>query len=324
MDCKGTNKLFAAYLDSEVTESERKSIQVHLAYCSECQKEVEALSATQTKFRQTLKMVTDNVAPSNEAWAELRQQITQEKEAVVARVLPSREPFWERMGRIRLFSRRLTWQAALAGVLTLVVIVSLAVTLPMLTGQDQAVSAAEIALASPEVQAALGGAKPDKIGVAENIDSAGNSRVVMTLLPDMAVIADVNMKTHIVTQVTTQNATDATEQMMVDIAKADPRVQNILNMGYNIYYGGAQEFNISMFQDERALESLRLIGIDNMQDLIGFSGALMLKINSGDYDGYLVWVNVSTGKVVGIADHPFIKYMTVVTKTVINTVITYK
>jgi hypothetical protein len=298
---------------------------------------METVSVVQAKFRRTLKMVTDDAEPSGQAWANLREQILSQKEAATARVLPAGETWWERMGRVSLIPRRLTLRTAAAGLLAVILIITASIGIPMLTGHTEQVSAAEIALADPEVQAALGHATPAGIGVADNVNSNGLSRVVLTLPPDTAVIADVNMKNHVVTHVTTQTAADVTEQLMIDIAKADPRVQALLNMGNNIYYGGAQEFNISMFQDEKALESLRdigismeeffrRIGIDNIQDLIGFSGALALKFNDDPYvikngkvisgdAGYLVWVNLSTGKVVGIGDNP-LKNMTYTIETV--------
>jgi len=323
MDCKETNKLFTAYLGNELSGDDRRLVQAHMASCSDCQKEIEALSATQTKFRQTLKMVTDSAEPSGEAWAKLREQIVSEKEQALARVLPARETWWERMGRASLIPRRLTLRTATAGLLALILIIVASIAIPALTGHDEKALASEIALANPDVRAALDGITPAGIAVAVNIDSSGTSRVILTMPPDRTVIADVNTKKQTVTQVIIQSVADITPELVIDIAKADPRVQNILKMGYNIYYGGAGEFNLSLFQDTEAVELLKPMGINNPQDLIGFSAAMMLKFHSGDYDGYLVWVNVSIGKVAGIADHPFTNFGTVVTKTVTNTVITY-
>ncbi len=319
MKCRETNKLFTTYLDNEVTARERESMQAHLASCADCRREMETLSAIKAKLSQALKMVTDEASPADHAWAQLREKILNEKEAATARVLPARETWWERMGRVSLIPRRLTLRNATAGLLAIILIVTAVIALPILTRNDGKVSAAEIALDNTAVQNALNGVSPTKVEVTNNVDSAGTSRVVMTMPPDRVVVADVNIKKQTVTQIKIQSLADITPQQVIDIAKADTRVQNILKMGYNIYYGGVGEITITMFQGEEATEQLQAMGINNAQDLVGFSAGIMLKFNPGDYDGYLVWVNVSSGKVVGIADHPFTDFgtrtTTIVTKT---------
>lgn len=54
MKCQEVNELLVAYLDNEVTPSERTLIQAHLAGCDACQEELAALSALQSRVSQFL------------------------------------------------------------------------------------------------------------------------------------------------------------------------------------------------------------------------------------------------------------------------------
>lgn len=246
MDCKETNKLFTAYLDNEITESERKSILAHLASCPACRKEVDVLSATQAKFRQALKMVTEDTAPSAQAWAKLREQILSEKEAAVARVLPARETWWERMGRVSLIPRRLTWKTAVAGMLAVVIITSVAIAIPTLTGNSEKVSAAEISLKSPEVQSAFGKEGAAGATVVDVVRNFHNMFVVLERDRSLMVVAQVDPNSKEVVQTWVWNITEEEKQKVKDIAESSSDVQNLIAQGavfrgftpyYSIYFG---------------------------------------------------------------------------------------
>ena len=119
-----------------------------------------------------------------------------------------------------LFSRfSLKWAAPSLAVIA--VAVTLALILPPMLGKDNQVlaTASDIALASPAVQTALNGSVPVKIVVTDNFGSSGISRVVMAVPPTQAVIADVDMGSKKVIQVTTQNASDITEEQVFSIAE---------------------------------------------------------------------------------------------------------
>ena len=314
MKCKETNKLFAAYLDNEATASERESMQAHLASCADCRKELEALSATQTKFRQTLEMVTGSVEPSTQAWATLREQILSEKEAAVARVLPPRETWWERMGKVSLLPRRLTLRTATAGVIAVILIIVASIGIPMLTGHDAQVSAAEIALADPQVQAALGGTKPDKIGTTENIGTSGTTRVVLAMSPAEVIIADIDMGTQQVKTVHVQIISDIMPDQIFSIAKTDQRVRSLLESGYAFDFRGTVQVTSTTF-DERETEFLQTLGINNLPDFIGFTALISMESTNGLYQ-YLVWVNASTERVVAIVLNPLHAVSGIITTTV--------
>lgn len=89
MKCQEVNELLVTYLDGEVTPSERTLIQIHLAGCDFCQKEVAALSATQSRISQSLQVRAAQAAPSPQAWSRLQARL-----ARAARPSSSCLPVW--------------------------------------------------------------------------------------------------------------------------------------------------------------------------------------------------------------------------------------
>lgn len=89
MKCQAMNKLLIAYLDNEVTPSERTLIRAHLAGCERCQEELAALSALQSRVSLFLQVRAAQAAPSPQAWSRLKARLGGE-----ARPSPSRLPTW--------------------------------------------------------------------------------------------------------------------------------------------------------------------------------------------------------------------------------------
>lgn len=75
MNCQEVNRLLVAYLDNEVTPSERTLIQEHLAGCDTCQQELAALSALQSRVSQFLQVRAAQAAPSPQAWSRLQARL---------------------------------------------------------------------------------------------------------------------------------------------------------------------------------------------------------------------------------------------------------
>ena len=318
MKCRETNKLFTAYLDNEVTARKRENMQAHLASCPDCRREMETLSVTKAKLRRAFKMVTDEANPSDAAWAQLREQVLNEKEKEMVRVLPARETWWERMGRVSLIPRRLTSRNATAGLLAVIVIASLAVTVTMFTRNGEKLSAAEIALANHEVQAALDGAIPTKVGTTKSGDNTGITRVVLDISPDRVVIAEVAMATQRVKTVHVQLISDVLPDNVIALAKADPRVRNLIESGYILGFLDGNTITVtSTTFDERETEFLKSLGINNLPDFIGFTALITLESADGLFQ-YLVWVNASTEKVVALVVNPFYPVWGTVTTTTIS------
>ncbi len=89
MKCQEVQKLLVAYLDGEITPSERKLIQAHLAGCAVCQQQVAALAATSSRLGQALLRRGARAAPSPQAWSRLEARLARE-----AHPAPSRLRVW--------------------------------------------------------------------------------------------------------------------------------------------------------------------------------------------------------------------------------------
>lgn len=78
MKCQEVHKLLVAYLDDEITPSERTLVRAHLAGCDACQQELAALSALQSRVEQFLQSRAASAAPSPQAWSRLQARLTRE------------------------------------------------------------------------------------------------------------------------------------------------------------------------------------------------------------------------------------------------------
>lgn len=133
-----------------------------------------------------------------------------------------------------LVSRQPVWKTAVIGVLAVALIAGLAIALPSLTGQSPEALAADIAQNSPQVRAALGGGEVQEVKV-KVVGDKGT--VIFVTEMGLVVTAEVDLKSKKVITVTVTGRpklTEADEQKASDIAKADPRVQELLNKGASI------------------------------------------------------------------------------------------
>lgn len=78
MKCREVKNLLVAYLDSEVTPSERILIKAHLAKCAFCRKELTALSTMQNRIRQSLQDNAAQATLSPQAWNRLQTRLARE------------------------------------------------------------------------------------------------------------------------------------------------------------------------------------------------------------------------------------------------------
>ena len=247
MNCKDISKLFTAYLDGEVTPEEQEQIRAHLSTCPRCRKELEALAATQYNLRQALRVTAAGVTPSPQIWAGLRQRLEAEEQLGVTIWGLAKSKVKGGINMIReLVSRQPVWKTALVSVLAIVLITGLAITVPALTGQSSEALAAEIAQNSPQVKAALGDGEVKVIKVIKIVDDEG---IVICEGELGIILTEVDLKTKEVTKVEVvpmPEFTAADEQEAINIAKADPRVQELLDKGASIgkvspaYFFGAR------------------------------------------------------------------------------------
>jgi type II secretory pathway pseudopilin PulG len=75
--CGQVQSLLLAYLDGEVTPSERALILAHLSGCTVCQQELNLLSTARSQVRSTLQRRASQAVPSREAWSRLEARLTE-------------------------------------------------------------------------------------------------------------------------------------------------------------------------------------------------------------------------------------------------------
>lgn len=80
MKCREVKNLLVAYLDSEVTPSERILIKTHLTKCAFCRKELTALSTMQNRIRQSLQVNAAQATLSPQAWNCLQTRLERESQ----------------------------------------------------------------------------------------------------------------------------------------------------------------------------------------------------------------------------------------------------
>jgi len=78
MNCREVNELFGAYLDGEVTPSERMLIRTHLAGCDVCREKLAALSVTHSRVSRSLRARAARAALSPQAWSRLQARLAGE------------------------------------------------------------------------------------------------------------------------------------------------------------------------------------------------------------------------------------------------------
>jgi len=160
MKCQELNELFVAYLDNEVTPSERTLIQAHLAECNGCQEELAALSALQSRASQFLHVRAAHAAPSPQAWSRLQARLAGE-----ARPSPSWLPTWLQrlapgVGRIsQIFGGVTIKKVALTTIAVLAIALSMMAFVPSVQAQVVEILNTWFHFKSPggEYEMALGG-----------------------------------------------------------------------------------------------------------------------------------------------------------------------
>ncbi len=77
MKCRDISKQISSYLDGEVSLSEKRLIQAHLADCHNCQKEFEDVAVLRKNLSQHLKAHAASVTPSPQAWSLLNSALSE-------------------------------------------------------------------------------------------------------------------------------------------------------------------------------------------------------------------------------------------------------
>jgi ABC-type glycerol-3-phosphate transport system substrate-binding protein len=83
MKCREVSDLLIAYLDGEVTPSERVLIQAHLTECAACRKDLDALAEAQARISRFLQRRAVAATPSPQSWRSLQAKLRQESQSPV-------------------------------------------------------------------------------------------------------------------------------------------------------------------------------------------------------------------------------------------------
>lgn len=86
MNCDQVQSLLVAYLDGEVTPSERVLIRAHLPGCTVCQQELDLLSTARSQVRSALQHRASQAVPSREAWSRLEARLPKVQESFLPEV----------------------------------------------------------------------------------------------------------------------------------------------------------------------------------------------------------------------------------------------
>jgi hypothetical protein len=211
------------------------------------------------------------------------------------------------MIRRGLVSRQPVWKTALVCILTVALITGLAIRLPLLVGQSPEALAASIVRKSPEVRAALV-VKPIEAGQVEVhsvavglvgvelIEEDGdNVRVLVRGEWGRYAVADVNLGAkEVICVYKFPEFSDEEKARAIEIVRADPKVQELLDKGGKIYTviplaisdaDGAIIFKLDDEEGEIAVEGGRILP------------AAVIVV---DNQTWLVFVDIDEGEVVRI------------------------
>jgi len=269
VNCKDFEELLSAYADGELSRTQREFIEEHLSGCADCR-------ATLTQFE----AVGHKLASLREIPASPDISKSTLLKIKTTKALPA-------------ISYRRWLRPAGAAVAIVVVIAILLVTQPWVMKSPEAM-AASIVRSSPEVQAALNGEEIEEVEVTTRVVDEENN-VLMTLVrtEGRVVAAQVNLDTKQVTEiirVDVPNFQPGDEQKAIDIAGADPRVQELLAQG-----GVISEVHLG-----RSIDITQVIGPDGVTRKEGIVIPMaLLTIELGGKDWNVV-VNPQEGKVVSI------------------------
>jgi len=138
-----------------------------------------------------------------------------------------------------LVSRQPVWKTAVVSMLALVLVGGLSLAIPSLSTKSAYAQAADIAQNSPEVHAALGDEEVQVVKVIKLVDDKGT--VICEGTMGRLVTAEVDLESKEVTNVKVAieivdmpELSEADEQEAINIAKADPRVKELLDQGASI------------------------------------------------------------------------------------------
>ncbi|TET44512.1 MAG: hypothetical protein E3J66_00775 [Dehalococcoidia bacterium] len=254
VDCKDAGELLVSYLDGELSTGQKEAVELHLSTCHGCRKDLEALSATQNKMVHSFQVAASK-APSPQAWARLQQRLAGDQQPKLAIFGQAKSKAKARIHIIRqgFVSQQPAWKPALVALLVAALVAALALVISPYVAQSPEVLAAEIAQNDPQVQELLPegtvirvvkAIRPVERGIfnvlflipGESIwgEDHGDSAVLIDALVDVREKKVLAARALKVEAAHVTPLTRIEKDKAVEIASADPEVQDVLVTGAEI------------------------------------------------------------------------------------------
>jgi hypothetical protein len=213
MNCRDLEELLSAYADGELSRTQREFIEEHLSSCADCRAtlaEFEAAGRQLASLRET--PAVPDISKSTLSKIKATSQLPR-----------------------KLVSR---WLRPVTAVVSIVAVIAVMLVAQPWRMESSEAMAASIVRNSPEVRASLNGEEIEEVEVTTKIvDEENNVLMVLVRTEERAIAAEVNLETKKVTEIVRVEVPDfqpGDEQKAIDIASADPRVQEILAQGRTI------------------------------------------------------------------------------------------
>jgi len=310
--CEDVNELLIPYLDDELGKEEKKVVELHLSTCLRCREELETLAAIRTGARQALKVMAAKAIPPEQSWKVIEQRLAGKRQPKIALLSGAKSKLEGGINMIKggLVSRPPAWKPAVIGVLVAALAVGLALVIPPHLGQSQEVLAAEIAQNDPWVRELLPEGAVIRVTKAVRPVEEGIFHVLF-LIPgesiwdgedgNKAIMIDtsVNVREKKVVGVRALKIeaahitplTEVEKEKAVEIAEANPEVQEILASGAEI----RRVIPLPFFQPVDGSLTINVVGV-------------VLTVASSDSQAkaerWIAVVDLVEGKVVEVVQYP--------------------
>jgi hypothetical protein len=209
MNCQDFEELLSAYADGELSRTQREFIEEHLSGCAHCREKLAGFRAAGRL------LATLGEMPS----------VLDVKETTISKI---------RAADASVKSPKRWLRPVLVSAVALIILTLLLVTQPWVTKSPEAL-ATSIVRNSPEVQAFFNDEQIEEAEVTTKvIGNEGDVLVVLVKTETRTAAAEVNLKKKIVTDIVRVGVPEfqpGDEQKALDIARADPGVQELLAQG---------------------------------------------------------------------------------------------